>query len=277
LEVPDSQPVTDILTVQSAVLHGMVGNNAAVPVLQSLGWTPLALHTAWYSHHKGHQGWFGEVTPPSLFERFLQYAMQAPHLHVTTVLSGYLGSAEQAALLAQCVPPEIFYVCDPVIGDLPGGQYVSDDIVRAYREFLVPRATVLIPNQFELGLLSNAPVSTTTTAREAARHLLAQYPALQIVVVKGIPVAGELPMLAVSRQQVVHAQHPIIDYCVHGTGDAFSAAWVALYLCTGDLQTSLTSAGQFVYRTVQRTAEQRQRELQLVPELPWLRLRSQTV
>ena len=49
----------DILSVQSAVLHGMVGNNAAVPVLQSLGWAPLALHTAWYSHHKGHPGWFG--------------------------------------------------------------------------------------------------------------------------------------------------------------------------------------------------------------------------
>ena len=52
----------DILSVQSAVLHGMVGNNAAVPVLQSLGWAPLALHTAWYSHHKGHPGWFGDVT-----------------------------------------------------------------------------------------------------------------------------------------------------------------------------------------------------------------------
>ena len=60
----------DILSVQSAVLHGMVGNNAAVPVLQSLGWVPLALHTAWYAHHKGHPGWFGEVTPPAVFERF---------------------------------------------------------------------------------------------------------------------------------------------------------------------------------------------------------------
>lgn len=91
----------DILSVQSAVLHGMVGNNAAVPVLQSLGWTPLALHTTWYSHHKGHPGWFGEVTPPAVFERFLQYAWQATHLQVTIVLSGYLGSAAQADLLAR--------------------------------------------------------------------------------------------------------------------------------------------------------------------------------
>ena len=105
----------DILSVQSAVLHGMVGNNAAVPVLQSLGWTPLALHTAWYAHHKGHQGWFGEVTPPPLFERFLQYAWQAPHLQVKTVLSGYLGSAAQADLLAHYLPDGICYVCDPLV------------------------------------------------------------------------------------------------------------------------------------------------------------------
>jgi pyridoxine kinase len=253
------------------VLHGVVGNNAAVPVLQSLGWTPLALHTVWYAHHKGHQGWFGEVTPPLLFERFLQYAMQAPHLQVTTILSGFLGSADQAALLARYVPPEVFYVCDPVMGDLPGGQYVSDEIVQAYGELLVPRATVLIPNQFELGLLSGAAVSTTTAALEAARHLLAQHPALQIVLVKGIAVAGELHLLGVSRQQVVQAQHPSINYRVHGTGDAFSAAWLALYLSTGDLQASLTYAGQCIYRAVQRTAEQRQRELQLLSELPWLR------
>jgi pyridoxal/pyridoxine/pyridoxamine kinase len=76
----------DILSVQSAVLHGMVGNNAAVPVLQSLGWAPLALHTAWYAHHKGHPGWFGDVTPLSVLEAFLQYAWEAPHLQVTTVL-----------------------------------------------------------------------------------------------------------------------------------------------------------------------------------------------
>jgi pyridoxine kinase len=129
----------------------------------------------------------------------------------------------------------------------------------------------LIPNQFELGLLSGAPVSTTTAALEAARYLLAQHPALQIVVVKGIAVAGELHLLGVSRQHMVQAQHPDIDYQVHGTGDAFSAAWLALYLRTGDLQASLTYAGQCVYRAVQRTAEQRQRELQLLPELPWLR------
>jgi len=210
----------DVLSVQSAVLHGMVGNNAAVPVLQSLGWAPLALHTAWYSHHKGHPGWFGDATPLAVLEAFLQYAWQAPHLQVTTVLSGYLASAAQADLLARYLPEEVFYACDPVIGDLPGGQYVSDEIVKAYRERLIPRATVLLPNQFELGLLIGSSVRTPTAALEAAYGLLAHYPALQIVIVKGIRVAEAFHLMAVSREQLACTQHPVIDYRLSGTGDA---------------------------------------------------------
>jgi pyridoxine kinase len=260
----------DILSIQSAVLHGIVGNNAAVPVLQSLGWAPLALHTAWYSHHKGHPGWFGDMTPLSVLEAFLQYTWQAPHLQVTTVLSGYLASAAQAALLARYLPEGVFYACDPVIGDLPGGQYVSDEIVQAYHEHLIPRATVLLPNQFELSLLTDSSVQTPTAALEAAQRLLARYPALQIVIVKGIRVAEAFHLTAVSREQVTRTQHPVIDYRLSGTGDVFSAAWLALYLRTQSLQLSLTYAGEFLYRVVQRTAQQQQRELQLLPELPWL-------
>src|SRR2546427_5792672 len=226
----------DILSVQSAVLHGMVGNNAAVPVLQSLGWVPLALHTAWYSHHKGHPGWFGEVTPLSVLESFLQYAWGAPHLQVTTVLSGYLASAAQADLLARYLPEGVFYACDPVIGDLPGGQYVSDEIVQAYRERLMPRATVLLPNQFELGLLTGSSVQTPTAALEAAHELLARYPALQIVVVKGIPVAQAFHLLAGSREQLACNQHPVIDYRLGGTGRGFRRCWFGLYLRTHGLR-----------------------------------------
>jgi pyridoxine kinase len=260
----------DILSVQSAVLHGIVGNNAAVPVLQSLGWAPLALHTAWYSHHKGHPGWFGDVTPLAVLESFLQYAWKAPHLQVTTVLSGYLASAAQADLLGRYLPEGVFYVCDPVIGDLPGGQYVSDEIVQAYRECLIPRATVLLPNQFELGLLAGRPIQTPPAALDAAHALLVRYPTLQIVVVKGIRDAEAYHLMAVSREQVSRAQHPVIDYRLSGTGDAFSAAWLALYLRTQSLHLSLTYAGEFLYRVVKRTVQQGQRELQLLPELPWL-------
>jgi pyridoxine kinase len=260
----------DILSIQSAVLHGMVGNNAAVPVLQSLGWAPLALHTAWYSHHKGHPGWFGEATPLPVMQSFLRYAWQAPHLQVTAMLSGYLASAGQAELLASSCPEGILYACDPVIGDFPGGQYVHDDIVQAYCKRLISRATVLLPNQFELGILTGSPVQTPSAALDAAQRLLARYPVLQIVVVKGIRVATALHLLAVSREQVTRTQHPVIDYRVSGTGDAFSAAWLGLYLHTQSLHTSLAYAGEFLYRAVQRTAQQGQRELQLLPELPWL-------
>ena len=181
----------------------------------------------------------------SVLESFLQYAWQAPHLQVTTVLSGYLASAAQADLLARYLPEGVFYACDPVIGDLPGGQYVSSEIVQAYRERLIPRATVLLPNQFELGLLAGSPIQTPTAALDAAHGLLVRYPTLQIVVVKGIRVAEEFHLMAVSREQVTRTQHPVLDYRLSGTGDAFSAAWLALYLRTKNLHLSLTYAGNF--------------------------------
>lgn len=261
----------EVLSVQSAVLHGTVGNNAAVPVLQCLGLTPLALHTVWYAHHKGHPGWFGEVTAPTIFEPFLRYSLAAPHLNVTAVLSGYLGTAAQAELLARYLPAGHFYACDPVIGDTPGGQYVSDALVHAYHEHLLPRATVLLPNPFELSLLSQQPSHSIPEAIEAARTLLNAYPALHIVVVKGIRVAEELHLCTVTRDQFTRAQHPAVAYRVSGTGDAFSAAWLACYLQTGSLHVALTYAAEFLYRAVRYTAQLQQRELQIWPELLWLR------
>jgi pyridoxine kinase len=259
----------DILSIQSAVVHGVVGNNAALPVLHGLGWQPLALHSAWYSHHKGHPGWFGEATRLEVFRQFLAYAMRAEHLHVTTVLSGYLGCVAQAEALAEHLHAGIRYACDPVMGDL-GGQYVSNELVQAYRHLLLPRATILLPNVFELGLLADQPVATPAAAGAAARQLLAHHPALQVVVVTGIPHQGELHLLAVTRERMVRVQHPHIAYRLSGTGDVFSAAWLGLYLRSNDLHFSLTYAAQFVYRVVQRTAREQQRELQLAPELPWL-------
>ena len=156
------------------------------------------------------------------------------------------------------------------MGDVPGGQYVSDEIIQAYRARLIPRATVLLPNQFELGLLTASPIQTTSEAIDAAHALLGRYPGLHTVIIKGIRVADELHLLTVTRTQLTRAQHPVVDYRVSGTGDAFSAAWLGLYLRTQSLHLSLAYAGEFLYRVVRRTAHERQRELQLLPELPWL-------
>jgi pyridoxine kinase len=168
------------------------------------------------------------------------------------------------------------YVCDPVMGDVDG-QYVSNELVQAYHDLLVPRATVLLPNIFELGLLVGRSITSPPAACDAARQLLSRYPGLHIVVVTGIRTAGVLQSLAVSREQTARTQHPYIPYRVSGTGDVFSAAWLGLYLRTNDPAVSLTYAAQFVYHIVQRTARAQERELQLAPELSWLQQTLQSI
>ena len=126
---------------------------------------------------------------------------------------------------------------------------------------------MLLPNQFELSLLTGSSVRPYGGSRAARGSR--RYPALQIVIVKGIRVPG-IPSHGGLPCAGTRTQHPVLAYRVSGTGDAFSAAWLALYLRTQSLHLSLTYAGEFLYRVVQRTAQQRQRELQLLPELPWL-------
>ena len=106
-----------------------------------------------------------------------------------------------------------------------------------------PTRHVLLPNQFELGLLTGCSIQTTCEAIDAAHGLLAYYPVLQIVVIKGIRIADALHLVTVSREQLTRMQHPAVDYRLSGTGDAFSAAWLGLYLRTRSLQQSLTYAG----------------------------------
>src|SRR5205814_496667 len=102
-------------------------------------------------------------------------------------------------------------------------------------------------------------VQTPRGAIDAAHGLLAHYPGLHLVVIKGIRVADELHLVTVSRAQLTRAQHPTVDYRLSGTGDAFSAAWLGLYLRTRSLRVSLTYAGEFLYRVVRRTAQACQR------------------
>ncbi len=55
--------------------------------------------------------------------------------------------------------PSLVFVCDPVLGD--GGRlYVPGDLPAIYREMVVPHASILTPNQFELELLAGHSVGT---------------------------------------------------------------------------------------------------------------------
>src|SRR5580704_775784 len=147
----------NLLSIQSHVAYGHVGNSAAVFALQRLGCEVWPVHTVQFSNHPGHGAWRGRVLDPDLIREVVAGIAERGVLATCDgVLSGYVGAPQtgeailDAVRAARSANPRAQYCCDPVIGDVGRGVYVGDAVAQFMRERAVPLADVLTPNQFEL-------------------------------------------------------------------------------------------------------------------------------
>ncbi len=181
-----------ILSIQSAVTIGFVGNNVAGPVITHLGHQPLLVNTVALAAHPGYGLFAGGPMPDATFNAILGALSTLGELKtIGTVITGYLGALKQVRAISQLIETwqleqtEGFYILDPVLGD-NGRIYVDDKLVTAMLDKLLPLANFVTPNQFELELLSGETVRDVPSADKAAQHLLAQYPDLNGVLVTGV-------------------------------------------------------------------------------------------
>ena len=153
-----------ILSIQSWVATGHVGNAAAMFPLQRLGAEVWAVHTVQFSNHPGHGGFAGQVFGGAAVREVVD-GIEARGLlgACDAVLSGYLGDAGTGGAVLHAVDrvralnPAALYCCDPVIGDTGKGVFVRAGIPELLAAQAVPRADVLTPNQFELEHLTGVP------------------------------------------------------------------------------------------------------------------------
>ncbi len=179
------RPRDAVLSIQSAVAYGHVGNSAAVLPLQRLGFDVFPVPTVLLAHHPGQgRGWRGHKVEPERIEEILDgLAARGAFARCAAVLSGYLGDAAVGGLVLEALAavraarPDALYLCDPVIGDDASGVFVSAGIPEVMRERLLPAADILTPNRFELARLSGRPVENLTDAQAAAAALRARGPA----------------------------------------------------------------------------------------------------
>ena len=215
-----------ILSIQSSVARGFVGNRTAVFALQRLGHNVTCIDTVAYSNHPAHGGFRGAVHPAESIDRIVAGLEERGFLEdIDLVLSGYLGSAANAEAVARAVDRiDAPYLLDPVMGDDPKGLFVAPDLPDAIRRQLLPRAAAATPNRFELSLLAGGEVDGPASAAAAAAGL---GPAL--VVATSVP-AGEgriacvgLPADGEARQ----AATPRVAHPGYGAGDLFAALFAA--------------------------------------------------
>jgi len=223
-----------ILAVSSQVAVGHVGNAAAVPALERLGHTVWRVDTVAFSNHPGHGRYTGTVRPDHEVRDLLHgIGRHTGWTGCAGIYSGYLGEAGSGRAVADAIDaaraaePDLVYVCDPVIGD-HGRVFVREGVETTIRERLVPRATAITPNAFELERLSGHRVETVRDAHAAAVGILEWGP--DIVIGTGIPDGDGLAVVMVTPDgdEVVHTTRR--DRAFFGTGDLFSALFLAHFL-----------------------------------------------
>ena len=225
-----------VLSVQSWVACGNVGNCAALFPLQRLGFETWSLNTVAFSNHTGYGKWRGAAVPAAeiaeLFEGIAELGVLA---RCDAVLSGYLGDPDIAPVLGDIVGrvkaanPRALYCCDPVMGDFATGWYVPAGVCEFYRDKGLAAADLVTPNRFELEWLSGHKVADVVEAAAAAAELRRRGP--RIVLVTSLePAADRLAVLAAGEDGAWRVETPRLAIEATGCGDAVAALFLARLL-----------------------------------------------
>lgn len=269
-----------ILSIQSHVAYGHVGNSAAVFPLQRLGNEVWPVHTVHFSNHAGYDTVRGTVLGADLVRETVRGIGERGVLgRCGGVLSGYLGDAAighavtEAVAAVKAANPGALYCCDPVMGDHdatngPGRLYVRPDIPDLMREAVMPRADLATPNQFELELLTGRPCSLMHQVVEAADALRAMGP--KVVMVTSLrrcdadPNRIEVLARGPDGAWLVSTPRIPLGHPPTGSGDAFAALFLGHYLKRRSVPDALEAAVNSLYAVFEATAAEGGRELALI-------------
>ncbi|QGU06099.1 Pyridoxamine kinase [Corynebacterium occultum] len=265
--------LVNILSIQSFVAYGHVGNSAAVFPLQRLGHEVWPVYTVNYSNHTGYGSWRGPMIPASDVAEIITGMEERGALaQVDAVLSGYQGGSDIADVIIDAVArvkaanPTAIYACDPVMGNARSGCHVADAIPPLLRDRVVPVADIITPNQFELGFLTGRDVADLASTLDAVDAARAMGPSTVLVTSLERPERpeGSIEMLAVNDSGAWIVRTPYLPFKRNGSGDVTAALFTGHYVSTGDAADALARTASSVYDLLQNTFEADSRELLLI-------------
>jgi pyridoxine kinase len=260
-----------VISIQSQVAYGHVGNSAAVFPMQMHGIDVIAVPTTLLSNRPGYPTIRGRVLDAQLVADLLLGVEERGALDTCKmILSGYLGSSEIAAVVADFVArakarsPKLIYCCDPVLGDRDRGLFVRAGIPPLVRDLLCPLADIITPNHFEFEFLCGAKVTAIDQVIAQARIL--RGPSTVVVTsaeLEGKP-AGEIETLAVERSKAWRVRTPKLPISPNGTGDLFAALFASARVLGSDTPDALGHAASAIFAVLERTALGGTEEMRIV-------------
>ncbi|PZN16571.1 MAG: pyridoxal kinase [Proteobacteria bacterium] len=213
-----------VLAISSQVARGHIGLSAVVPALQRLGHEVWPLPTILLSNHPGHPHAAGMRIDPAVLEEMVDALERNGWLgEVDAVITGYLPSPEHVQFSASVIrrlrgTKDVFYLCDPVLGDEPEGVYIDPHAAGAILEELVPCADVLTPNRFELQWLAEKQAETPDDLVGLAATLKVP----RVVVTSAFRHDGLISTLLIGADGRYSCSAPYREPVPHGTGDFFA-------------------------------------------------------
>lgn len=269
---PSHFRTTSIISIQSQVVHGHVGNSAAVLAMQAQGVNVAAVPTTLLSNHPGFATMRGRVLEPELVGDLLRGVEERGLIETSRyIVSGYLGSRANGEVVAAFVErarqinPDITYICDPVMGDAHLGVFVADQVIECLCNDLVPLADLLTPNLFELGLLTNLQPATWHELDRAARKIQALRGAH--LVVTGCTLAdtpeGMLENIVFEETGRTRLASPRVPIVPVGTGDLFTGLLAAHLVHGFTLSEATQTAATIVCDILHQTLAEHAHDMQL--------------
>lgn len=267
----------ELLSIQSSVAFGHVGNSAAVFPLQRLGIEAWAVNTVHFSNHTGYGEWRGPLLSADDLREVVRGVEERGALaRVAAVLSGYQGAEEVGQVVLDTVArarelsPGALYCCDPVMGDVGRGIFVRPGIPEFMRDRVVPQADVITPNHFELDFLAGTTTRTVPALLDAVdavrRPASGRGPGTVLVtsvLVDETP-EGSVDLVAVDDDGAWTVRTPLLPIAPNGCGDVTAAVFLAHLLRSGSVRTALERVTSTVFGILEATIAAGTREIQLV-------------
>lgn len=242
------EPECRVLSIQSHVVRGYVGNRAATFPLQVLGFEIDAVNSVQFSNHTGYPHWKGQVLNSGELQELYQGLQLNQVNKYDYVLTGYTRDKSFLSTVVDIVRelkqqnPRLVYVCDPVMGDKwdgEGSMYVPEDLLPVYRDKVVPVADIITPNQFEAELLSGRKIHNQEEALEVMDMLHSMGPDTVVITSSDLPSPrGSDYLTALGSQRIRNPDGSVVterirmdmhrvDAVFVGTGDLFAAMLLA--------------------------------------------------
>ncbi len=263
----------NVLSIQSWVAYGHVGNASAVFPLQRMGIEVWGVNTVQFSNHTGYGKWRGQVYNGDFIRDLVDGLDDLEVLsQCDAVLSGYTGDADIGVAILDAVSRvraengNAVYLCDPVIGDIGRGVFVRPGIPEFMRELAVPAADIVTPNHFELEFLSGVTVKDMRTLRKALEAIHQMGPGVIMVTSLNIDQTPDnsVDIIVSTQDGLMRVRTPHLSINVNGAGDAIASLFLGKYLKEFSARDALEHAASAIFGLLRHTQAKRSREILIV-------------